>query len=188
MHAVYLCGSGFAVARAGNSSGGSAPDSKKRPWTTKIAGLLTLENILFNLEVSSKAELFEKIAQHMERAHGVAREAVALGLSRREQAGSTALGDGVAIPHARIEHLDRVLVAYVCLKSPIPFDAADGQAVSRAFVLLVPAHATEEHFGVVAEATRLLFGRRFRERLARCGRPVQVKRLFDDWPRSHLGQ
>lgn len=67
-----------------------------------IARQLSPEDILLDVSVSDKAELFQVVGRHMERAHGLKQDQVAASLSRREMAGSTALGQGFAIPHARV--------------------------------------------------------------------------------------
>jgi nitrogen PTS system EIIA component len=159
----------------------------KKPPTTKIAGRLSLEDILLDLDASSKGELFAQIAEHMGRKHGIPHESVAMSLSCRERISSTGLGEGVAIPHARIQDLDQVWVLYARLTAPIPFDAPDGNPVSSALVLMVPKQATEEQLTVLTEATRLLFGRRFRAELKRCKQRHEIKQLFDTWPRNRIG-
>ena len=143
-----------------------------------IADLLWPEDILLNIEASSKSQLFEEVGRHMERKHALPQGWVVRSLSRREQVGSTGLGEGVAIPHARVKDLDRIYLAYVRLKSPIPFDAPDGKPVSHILVLLVPKQATEEHLRILADATQLLSNRRLRESLCRCHAPADVKELF----------
>lgn len=153
---------------------------KVRPMNL-IARLLPLEDILLDVEVSSKAELFEAIGRHMQRQHGLAKEWVVASLSRREQVGCTALGQGVAIPHARVGEIDRLKIAYLRLKSPIPFDAPDDLPVSDVLVLLAPKQATEEHLRILADATRLFVDRRFRARLAECATPLSVKHLLEAW-------
>lgn len=71
-------------------------------------------------------------------------------LARREQSGSTALGDGVAIPHARIESLEQPRAAFLSLGNGVAFGAPDGAPVDLFFALLVPAHATGEHLSILA--------------------------------------
>jgi PTS system nitrogen regulatory IIA component len=154
----------------------------------KIADLLLPQDILLDLEVSSKGQLIAEIGRHMERAHAMPQESVALSLSHREQIGSTGLGKGVAIPHARVKDLDRILVSYTRLKLPIPFEAPDGKPVSDILVLLVPKQAAEEHLKILTEATKKLSDRRFREQLRRCKQALEVQRLFDTWPETWLGQ
>lgn len=73
---------------------------KEDPLNT-IAKYLWPEDILLDIEVASKSQLFDAIGRHMEREHAMPRERLVVGLSRREQVGSTGLGEGVAIPHTR---------------------------------------------------------------------------------------
>ena len=144
-----------------------------------IAQYLWPEDILLDIEVSCKDQLFDEIGRHMEREHALPREWVAAGLSRREQVGSTGLGEGIAIPHARVEDLSRIQVAYLRLKKPIPYDAPDGRPVSDVLVLLVPKLATEEHLLILADATQIFADREFREQLHSCRHVLEVKSLFE---------
>ena len=151
-----------------------------------IAALLSTGDILLDMDVASKSQLIDEIGRHMERAHTLPQQSVARSLSFREQIGSTGLGQGVAIPHARIKDLDRILVGYVRLKSPISFEAPDGKPVSDILVLLVPMQATEEHLRILAEATQMLSDQRFLERLHLCTGPREVKRLLGAWSKAPL--
>jgi PTS system nitrogen regulatory IIA component len=146
-----------------------------------IAQYIWPEDIILDIEVDCKDRLFDEIGRHMEREHAMPRAWVATALSRRERVGSTGLGEGVAIPHARVEDLSRVQAAYLRLKTPIPFEAHDGQPVSDVLVLLVPKQATEEHLRILADATQIFSDRRFREQLHSCRHPVEVKSLFDSY-------
>lgn len=146
-----------------------------------IARLLRLENILLDVDVSNKRQLFDEIGRHMARAHAMRPEWVTLILSRREQAGSTGLGEGFAIPHARVPDLDRIYLLYVRVKSPIPFAAPDGKPVSDILVLLVPGPASEEHLRILADATQMFSDHEFRESLRSCQDAPEVKRQFDVW-------
>ena len=147
-----------------------------------IANLLIPEDISLDVKVADKAHLLDEIGKHMERRHALSRDWVIAGLSRREQAGSTGLGQGVAIPHARVRDLDRILVAYMRLKPAIPFDAPDGKPVSDVLVLLVPKPATEEHLRILADAAQMFADIGFRKRLRACAHPQEVSRTFVDWP------
>ena len=148
-----------------------------------IGRFLGAEDIALDVEVSGKAELLDLIGRQMELQHDLPHESVAPGLSRREQLGSTALGQGVAIPHCRVKNLDRILPAYLRLRQPIPFDAPDGKPVFDVLVLLVPKQATEEHLQILADATQLFSDRQFRARLQQCVNPSEVEGLFRVWPR-----
>jgi PTS system nitrogen regulatory IIA component len=143
-----------------------------------IADLLLPEDILLDVDVSGKQPLFEEIGRHMERVHAMPQAWVVSSLDRREKAGSTGVGEGVAIPHARVKNLDRILAAYMRLKTPIFFDAPDDRPVSDVLVLLVPQQAADEHLMILADAMQMFSSHRFRKRLHLCNNPQEVKRLF----------
>ncbi len=148
-----------------------------------IADLLRTEDILLDLDVVTISQLFDEIGRHMESRHGMPQAWVVLSLSRREEVGATGLGEGVAIPHARIKDLERIQVAYFRLAAPIPFAAPDGKPVSDVLVLLVPKQAMEEHLSILADATRIFSDTRFRKHLNLCAQPSAVRQLFATWPR-----
>ena len=150
--------------------------------STTVAGLLLPEDILLDLDVSNTREIFDEIGRHMERKHALPKEWVAASLTRRERVGSTGVGKGVAIPHARVKDLDRIQLAYLRLKAPIPFDAPDGKPVSDILVVLVPKQAVEEHLRILADAARMFSDSAFREQLHLCNDALEVQRLFGAWP------
>lgn len=154
----------------------------KGPALNTIANYLSPEDIRLDLDVSSRRELFDFVGRQMELGHALPLKSITLGLSRREQVGSTGLGQGVAIPHTRVTHLNRILVSYIRLKSAIHFDAPDGLPVTDIVVLLVPKQADEDHLKVLAEAAQMFADRHFRARLQECGDALEVKRVFDAWP------
>jgi PTS system nitrogen regulatory IIA component len=154
----------------------------KGPAMNTIANYLSPEDISLDVDVANKHELFEIVGRQMEREHALPLKSIALGLSRREQVGSTGLGQGVAIPHTRVPHLNRMLVAYLRLKSAIRFDAPDGEPVADVVVLLAPKQAAEEHLKVLADAAGMFADRDFRAHLQQCRDAVEVKQLFNAWP------
>lgn len=76
-------------------------------------------------------------------------------LLARERLGSTALGNGVAIPHCRLDACERAYAGFVTLATPIDFDAPDDRAVDLMFVLVVPAEGREVHLKILAELARV---------------------------------
>jgi PTS system nitrogen regulatory IIA component len=77
-------------------------------------------------------------------------------LLAREKLGSTALGDGIAIPHCRINECSAALGTLITLEEPIDFDAPDGKPVDILFVLLVPTEAHQEHLTILGGLAQLL--------------------------------
>src|SRR5262245_51497064 len=75
-------------------------------------------------------------------------------LRAREQLGSTRLGEGFALPHARIEGLDRFFGMFARLSRPIQFDSVDDRPVDLVFLLLIPMAAQIEHVAALATISR----------------------------------
>ncbi len=73
-------------------------------------------------------------------------------LMARERLGSTAVGEGVALPHCRFEHCDRPVAALLRLQDPVDFEASDRRPVDLIFVLVVPAEANDLHLQILATA------------------------------------
>ena len=132
----------------------------------QIASLLPLDNVVANLDASSKKRVFEQVGLLFENHQSLARSAVYDALFAREKLGSTGLGQGIAIPHGRIKGLKDARGAFVRLAQPIAFDAPDGRPVNQVFVLLVPEQATERHLELLSELAQMFSERAFRERLA----------------------
>jgi PTS system nitrogen regulatory IIA component len=175
--------SAHAISERGNRSA-SIRAASGRSAMNPIAQLLSPEDILLDVDASSKKRVFEEVGRLFERRHGLAQAQVVDSLSAREKLGSTGLGHGVAIPHARIKGLPKAVAAIVRTRLPIPFDAPDGKPVSDMVVLLVPEQATEEHLQILAWIAQVFADRQFRQRLRMCVDAASVSRLFADWPQS----
>ncbi|NBF04544.1 PTS transporter subunit EIIA [Pseudomonas sp. Fl5BN2] len=148
---------------------------------SKLARYLQVEDILLTVNVSSKQRLFEQVGQHLQETRQLPGDWVSASLWRREQAASTAIGEGVALPHARLAELDRIHALYLRPQTAMAFGAPDQQPVSDILVLLVPAPADQQHLELLADAARLFSNPRFRQALLRCNDALQVKQLFDHW-------
>lgn len=139
------------------------------------------EDVLLDPHVTSEQQLFDSIGSHVARIGGLPAHSTVAALLRRESAGSTAVGLGVAIPHARIKGIDHVRALYIRLKSPLDSDAPDGSPVGDVFVLLVPDPATEVHLEILALTASLFSNQAFRAELHGCQNSEQVKSPFDRW-------
>src|SRR5256885_2849669 len=109
-----------------------------------VANLLRADHIVLDLQVSSKKRLFEQAGLLFENHHGLARSLVFDSLFARERLGSTGLGQGVAIPHGRINGLKEALGAFLRLAPPGAFGAPARQPVRPGFVVLVAETAAQE--------------------------------------------
>lgn len=146
-----------------------------------IATLMPVQNVMLDLDVSSKKRVFEQVGLLFENNHSIARSQVFDSLFAREKLGSTGLGQGVAIPHGRIKGLKEAIGAVIRMKQPIPFDAPDGQNVSLIFVLLVPDRATDLHLQILSELAQMFSDKPFRERLLNAQSAAELHQLITEW-------
>lgn len=148
----------------------------------RVAAVLAPQRIRLDLSVLSKDQVLEEAGRLFASYEGWEPSAIAARLAAREKLGSTGLGQGVAIPHARLKGLRQAVGAFIRLKFAIFFDAPDGKPVSDLLILLVPEQAAEEHLQMLAEAAQMLNDRRFRDRLHDQSDPAGVYQAFVDWP------
>ncbi|WP_151635525.1 PTS sugar transporter subunit IIA [Noviherbaspirillum aerium] len=133
---------------------------------TNLAKILALNNVVLDLEVSSKKRAFEQAGLIFENNCGIARSMVSDNLFARERLGSTGLGHSVAVPHGRIKGLKAPLAAFVRLKEAIPFESPDGQPVKLLVFLLIPDHVTQQHLEILSEVAEMFSDENFRNQLA----------------------
>jgi nitrogen PTS system EIIA component len=147
-----------------------------------IADILPLANVVADMDADGKRSLLEQIGALFEDSMHLPRAKVVDSLLAREKLGSTAMGQGIAIPHGRIKGLRTAAGAFVRLKKPIPFDAPDGLPVTLVFALLVPEQANEMHLLILGELAQLLSDQATREQLLRLTDVAAIHRLLSCWP------
>ena len=121
-----------------------------------ISDLLSPTDVMIDVRTSQKAPLLQELAVKAAASLGLPADQVASYLLKREELGSTGIGRGIAIPHARLPVLQRPYGLLAKLKQEIEFDAIDGQAVGIVFVLLLPAAVETEALGALALVARTL--------------------------------
>jgi PTS system nitrogen regulatory IIA component len=122
----------------------------------KIPDLLSPTDVMFDVRTSNKRRLLQELAAKAAVSLCLEVEQVAPFLLKREELGSTGIGRGVAIPHARLPDLQKPYGLLAKLRQGIEFDAIDGQAVDIVFVLLLPAAAENGQLGALALVARTL--------------------------------
>ena len=145
---------------------------------TSLDDILPVSHIILDAEISSKKRLFECVAQLFAEQSGLSQTEVFDCLIARERLGSTALGQGVAMPHGRHAGVPAATGAFVRLKEPIEFDAPDNKPVSLVFVLLVPEAATGEHLALLSHLAKLFNEKSVREALRSCQTPEEARALL----------
>ena len=129
---------------------------------TQFSQILPLENVVLDLDVSSKKRAFEQAGLIFENNFGIARSTVSENLFARERLGSTGLGHSVAVPHGRIKGLKAPIAAFVRLAAPIPFESPDGQPVNLLIFLLIPDNVTQQHLEILSEIAEMFSDDGFR--------------------------
>ena len=143
-----------------------------------LSSILPPGNVHCGLDIGGKAQLFEEAGKLFENNLQLPHKKVIDSLATREKLGSTGLGYGFAIPHGRIKGLRDATSLFFKLKTPIPFDAPDGQPVNMLFILLVPAQATDLHLEILGELAQMFSNRQLREKLQSCDDPAQIYQLL----------
>lgn len=133
---------------------------------TNLSKILSADNVVLDLEVSSKKRAFEQAGLIFENNCSIARSLVSDNLFARERLGSTGLGHGVAVPHGRIKGLKAPLAAFMRLKEAIPFESPDGKPVNLLIFLLIPDHVTQQHLEILSEVAEMFSDETFRNLLA----------------------
>jgi nitrogen PTS system EIIA component len=141
----------------------------------KISDLLSPTDVMIDVRASNKRLLLQEFAAKAAAGLGLPVETIASCLLKREDLGSTGIGHGVAIPHARLPDLQRPFGLLVKLKQPVEFDAIDGQPVDIVFVLLLPAAVENEALAALALVARTL---RSPDNLARLRAAKNTAELF----------
>lgn len=122
-----------------------------------MTGLFTLlPEAVGTIGADSKRAILKALAGRFASVYGLDAKRVFEGIEQREALGSTGFGRGVAIPHARIEGVNRPVAAFLRLDSPVEFEAADGMPVDLVFGLLSPEAAGAAHLHALAAISRMM--------------------------------
>jgi len=147
----------------------------------RLASLLPPEQVLAQVDVTSKKRAFEEAGLLFENLHGLSRALITDSLFSRERLGSTGLGHSVAIPHGRIKGLKSPMAAVFQLLAPIGFDAPDDLPVTLLIFLLVPEAATQKHLEILSEIAELLSDVELRQRLTASTDAAELHGLLTGW-------
>ncbi len=113
-------------------------------------------HISINDDCKSKKSILDKLSLLLSKSSGISSDKIFAGLYEREKLGSTSVGNGVAIPHARVEGIDYPFVSVIILDNPIDFDNIDNLDVDIVVCLIVPNKETENHLALLASISSIL--------------------------------
>lgn len=145
----------------------------------RVATWLQPQEIMLDVDVSNQSDALKFIAESVGQTHGLDPGSIFRALSRREQAASTALGDGFAIPHTRIGGIARPLTLFIRTKRGIGFQSPDGKPVSDLLAIIVPLEGDkEDHLVLLSLVVRLFSDRDFRRHLDNAPDAAAAQSLF----------
>ncbi len=122
----------------------------------ELSELINSDSIVATLKVGSKKQALQELAQIAESVTGISSRDIFGTVLQRERLGSTGVGQGIAIPHGKLDGLDRLFAIFARLDTPIGFDAMDDQPVDLIFMLLAPESAGADHLKALARISRTL--------------------------------
>jgi PTS system nitrogen regulatory IIA component len=122
----------------------------------QLSEFLDFDAISTRLSGGNKRSLLQQLAHMAAQRLGADQATILASLAEREQLGSTGLGQGVAIPHGKLEGLTRIYGLFARLAEPVDYKAIDGRPVDLVFLLLSPPDAGAEHLKALAAVSRLV--------------------------------
>ncbi|MFP5448955.1 MAG: PTS IIA-like nitrogen-regulatory protein PtsN [Caulobacterales bacterium 32-67-6] len=144
----------------------------------QIGDILDRGAIALRVSATDKRQILAHLAELAARNFDLEASAVLDALAEREQAGSTGIGHGVAVPHARIEGLDRIRGVFLRVEQPVAFESIDDQPADLIFALLAPPEAGTEHLRALARVSRMLRNADLREHLRQARTPDALHALL----------
>lgn len=152
----------------------------------EIADILSPDGVYLDLKsCRSKRQVLKELARLASEAIGVDRQHLLEALMERERLGTTGVGHGIAIPHAKLDGLDRVVALFVRLDQPVDFEALDEQPSDLIFLLLAPTGADTESLKALARISRMMRDPGLRERLHQARNRQTAYRLLTQKPECH---
>ncbi|MDC0222054.1 PTS sugar transporter subunit IIA [Gammaproteobacteria bacterium] len=122
----------------------------------QLKDFLTRDRCYCRIEGVSKKRLLENISKLLSKQFSnLDDNDIFNAIMAREQLGSTALGNGIAVPHCRVPHCETIIGALITLENAIDFDAIDGKKVDLIFLLIVPEEKTDDHIKVLGGLAEL---------------------------------
>ncbi len=161
---------------------GGAPGLSGQDGGQTVVGLLAPERVRVPLGSMDKAGILEELIDLVASSKGMEseREEIGRAVWEREAVLSTGIGDGIALPHAKYDGLDGLVMAAGVSREPVEFGALDGQPVRLFFLLLAPESAAGSHVRALSRVSRLMRDAALRARLVAALDAEQFLRILGE--------
>lgn len=145
----------------------------------RIPEILSPDRILCNNDISSKKGALETLSKLMASSEpSLTYTEIFDCLNARERLGSTGIGNGIAIPHGRFQHVRHPTAAFLKLGSGVDYDAVDQKPVDLMFSLLVPVDSTDEHLQILSCLAEMFSDTALIEQLRQESSPVKIYEIL----------
>jgi PTS system nitrogen regulatory IIA component len=147
----------------------------------KITEILTPEMIVAQLRGGTKPEVLTELAETLCKEHKeIAFDRLLGVLNERERLGSTAIGDGIAIPHGKLRGITKILGVFGRSPAGVDFESLDGNPTHLFFLLVAPEDSASLHLKALARVSRLFKDGSFRQRLLDAADGAELYRLLKE--------
>lgn len=122
----------------------------------EIYNFLAASNVFANVKANSKKQILQILSDEAAKVINIDARDIFDALLERERLGSTGVGKGIAIPHAKFRDLDEIVGMFISLKNQVDFESIDDKPVDLVFLLLVPENAGADHLTALARISRFM--------------------------------
>ncbi|WP_297281227.1 fructose-specific PTS transporter subunit EIIC [uncultured Anaerococcus sp.] len=151
----------------------------------EIRDLLKKELMILDLKSSSKEDAIEELSNKFyENGYVKSKDEFAKGLRKREEEGSTALGDGVAIPHSKNKTVNEPAVLFARKKAGLDYEALDGEGTYIFFAIAAPDGENNLHVQTLADLSKMIMKAGFVDDLKKVNSPDDVYAVIDKYSDS----
>ncbi len=148
----------------------------------EIIEIITPESVVANLKVTSKKQALQELSKKIAELVGQDERKIFNILLEREKLGTTGVGNGIAIPHGKLDDLDKLQGVFARLERPVDFDAIDERPVDLIFLLVAPESAGADHLKALARVSRLLRDKTMCDKLRGSDNAEALYALLTDLP------
>ena len=147
----------------------------------KISTILKQEHIIKELNSLDKKNVLDELSTFLEtKGEITSKEKLLAALIEREKLGSTGIGENVAIPHAKISEIDRIITVFGRSKNGVSFESLDQKPVNFIFLVLAPENSTGQHLKALARISRLFKNISLRESILKANEVDQIYSIIVD--------
>lgn len=147
----------------------------------KISDILKKEHVIEELNSCDKKNVLDELSSFLEDEGEITnKESLLAALIEREKLGSTGIGENVAIPHAKISEIDKIITVFGRSKNGVEFESLDQKPVNFIFLVIAPENSTSQHLKALARISRLFKNPSLRESVLRTNEADQIYSILVD--------